>query len=43
MAGMAQKRNILQCLSERISEDNLKLREFQNYIVTQENLNPSGS
>jgi CRP-like cAMP-binding protein len=41
--GVKIMRNVLQCLSERISEDNLKLREFQNYIITQENTNPSGS
>ena len=34
--GISIMRKVIQILSERICEDNVKIREFQNYIIDQE-------
>ena len=34
-------RKVIEVLSERITEDNVKIREFQNYIISQEETNKS--
>ena len=34
--GISIMRKVIQILSERICEDNVKIREFQNYIIVQE-------
>ncbi len=34
--GVKLMRKVIRVLAERISEDNVKIREFQNYIISQE-------
>ena len=41
--GVKIMRNVITGLAERVTEDNIKLREFKNYIVSQENQNPGGA
>lgn len=36
-------RKVIEVLSERITEDNVKIREFQNYIISQEEASKSQS
>ncbi|MFC1540947.1 cyclic nucleotide-binding domain-containing protein [Candidatus Latescibacterota bacterium] len=35
--GLTIMRKVIQILSERISDDNVKIREFQSYVIGQEN------